>query len=118
MKLLTFILTISLIFNLGAQAETSSHINACKILKKMSSCCKKESSQQAECCCAKMTCKTTTKYNDVLLPVEQNSISLNNEFLQIQNLSVNFNNLLTFHFSATYFDWANPPSQNNIPLLT
>ena len=118
MKLLTFILTISLIFNLGAQAAISSHINACKIFKKMSSCCKKESSQQAECCCAKMKCKTTTKYNDALSPITQNSISLNNEFLQIQNLSVNFNNLLNFHFSAIYFHWGNPPSQNNIPLLT
>ena len=118
MKLLRFILTISLIFNLGTQAAISCDMNACKISKKMSSCCKKESSQQAECCCAKMKCKTTTKYNDVLPPITQNSISLNNEFLQIQNLSVNFNNLVTFHFSAKYFHWANPPSQNNIPLLT
>jgi hypothetical protein len=118
MKLLTFILTISLIFNLGVKSAISYHMNACKISKKMSLCCKKESSQQAGCCCAKMKCKIKTKYNDVLPSIAQNLISLQNEFLQIQNLSVNFNDLVIIHFSAKYFYWANPPSQNNIPLLT
>ena len=118
MKLLTFILTISLIFNLGVKSAISYHMNACKISKKMSLCCKKESSQQAGCCCAKMKCKIKTKYNDVLPSIAQNLISLQNEFLQIQNLLVNFDEAIPFRFSATYYQWANPPSKNNIPLLT
>ena len=118
MKLLRFILITSLILNLGTQAVISCNMKTCKLSKKVSSCCKKEASQQTECCCSKMECKTTTKYNDVLPPVVQNSISLQNEFLQIKNLLVNFDEAIFFRFSATYFHWANPHSKNNIPLLT
>jgi hypothetical protein len=118
MKLLRFILTISLMLNLGTQAAISCNMKTCKLSKKISSCCKKEASQQTECCCAKMKCKTTTKYNDVLPPVVQNSISLQNELLQIKNLLVIFDQAISFRFSPTYFHLANPPSKNNIPLLT
>ena len=104
--------------NLGTQAAISCNMKTCKLSKKISSCCKKEASQQTECCCAKMKCKTTTKYNDVLPPVVQNSISLQNELLQIKNLLVIFDKAISFRFSATYLHWANPPSKNNIPLLT
>ena len=104
--------------NLGTQAAISCNMKTCKLSKKISSCCKKEVSQQSECCCAKMKCKTTTKYNDVLPPVVQNSISLQNEFLQIKNLLVIFDKAISSRFSATYFHLANPPSKNNIPLLT
>ena len=118
MKFLRFILTFSLILNLSTQAAISCDMKACKISKKVVSCCKKEADQQIECCCAKMKCKTTTKYNDVLPPVVQNAISLQYEFLQIQDLLVTFNQVIPFRFSTTYFQWANPPSKNNIPLLT
>ena len=118
MKLLRFILTFSLILNLGTQAAISCDMKACKISKKVASCCKKDATQQTECCCAKMKCKTTTKYNDVLPPVVQNAISLQYEFLQIQDLLVTFNQVIPFRFSTTYFQWANPPLKNNIPLLT
>jgi hypothetical protein len=118
MKLLRFILTFSLMLNLGTQAAISCDMKACKISKKVASCCKKDATQQTECCCAKMKCKTTAKFNDVLPPLVQNSISLQYEFLQIQNLLVNFDDLISFRFSAKYFHWANSPSQNNIPLLT
>jgi hypothetical protein len=118
MKLLRFILTFSLILNLGTPAAIPCDMKACKISKKVASCCKKESAQQMECCCAKMKCKTTTKYNDVLPPSVQNSISLQYEFLQIHNLLVNFDQVSLIRFSATYYQWANPPSKNNVPLLT
>ena len=118
MKLLRFILTFSLIFNLSMQAAISCDMKACKISKKGSSCCKKEAAQQTECCCAKMKCKTTTKYNDVLPPVMKNSISLQYKFLQIQDLLVTINQVILPRLSATYFYRANPPSKNNIPLLT
>ena len=118
MKLLRFILTFSLMLNLGTQAAISCDMKACKISKKVASCCKKDATQQTECCCAKMKCKTTTKFNDVLPPVVQNSISLQYEFLQIQDLLVTINQVIPPRLSATYFYRANPPSKNNIPLLT
>ena len=115
---LRFILTFSLILNLSIQAAISCDMKACKISKKVVSCCKKEADQQIECCCAKMQCKTTTKHNDVLPPIAQNEISLQYEFLQIQDLLVTFNQVIPFRFSTTYSQWANPPSKDNIPLLT
>ena len=118
MKFLRFILTFSLVLNLSTQAAISCDMKFCKVSKKAASCCKKEADQQIECCCAKMQCKTTTKHNDVLPPVVQNAILLQYEFLQIQDLLVTFNQVIPFYFSATYFRWANPPSKNNIPLLT
>ena len=118
MKFLRFILTFSLILNLGMQAAISCDMKACKISKKVASCCKKETAQQSECCCAKMKCKTTTKYNDVLPPVIQTSILLQYEYLAIQEVFSTVNKIIPFYFSATYFRWANPPSKNNIPLLT
>ena len=118
MKLLRFILTFSLIVNLGIPVAISCDMKSCKIAKKVASCCKKETAEQTECCCAKMKCKTTTKYNDILPPVVQSIVSLQYEFLQVQDLLINFNQVIPFYFSATYYQWANPSSKNNIPLLT
>ena len=118
MNFLRLILTFSLILNLGTQAAISCDMKACKISKKVVSCCKKEAVQQIECCCAKMKCKTTTKYNDVLPPVIQTSILLQYEYLAIQEVFSTVNKVIPFYFSATYFRWANPSSKNNIPLLT
>ena len=91
MKFLRLILTFSLILNLGTQAAISCDMKACKISKKVVSCCKKEAGQQIECCCAKMKCKTPTKYNDVLPPVVQTPISLQCEYLSIQQVFVTVN---------------------------
>ena len=118
MKLLRFILTFSLIVNLGTQAAISCDMESCKIAKKVASCCKKETAEQTECCCTKMKCKTTTKYNDVLPPVAQTTTLLQYEYLSIQEVFSTVNKIIPFCFSATYFRWANPPSINNIPLLT
>ena len=118
MIFLRFILTFSLIVNLGTQAAISCDKKFCKISKRVASCCKKEAEKQIECCCAKMQCKTTTKYNDVLPPVVKNAILLQYEFFQIQDLLATFNQVIPFRFSTTYFQWENPPSKNNIPLLT
>ena len=118
MKFLKFILIFSLILNLGTQAAISCDMKACKISKKVDSCCKKETAQQSGCCCAKMKCKTTTKYSDVLPPVIQTSILLQYEYLAIQEVFSTVNKVIPFYFSATYFRWANPSSKNNIPLLT
>ena len=87
MQLLKFILTFSLILNLGTQASISCDMEGCKISKKGASCCKKETTQQSECCCAKMQCKTTRKYNDVLPPIVQISISFQYEYLLIQDVT-------------------------------
>ena len=118
MKLLRFILTFSLILNLGTQAAISCDMKACKISKKVASCCKKETAQQTECCCAKMQCKTTTKYNDVLPPIVQSNNFIQYEYLTIQDFLLTFNQVIPFCYATTYFQWANPPSKNNIPLLT
>ncbi|MBT7377034.1 MAG: hypothetical protein HN820_02630 [Candidatus Marinimicrobia bacterium] len=118
MKLFRFILTFSLILNLGTQAAISCDMKACKISKKVASCCKKETTQQVECCCAKMKCKTTTKYNDVLVPVVDSAISFQYWNLATQDVMTPINQIIPFRFSATYFHWANPPTKNNIPLLT
>ena len=104
--------------NLGTQAAISCDMKVCKISKKVASCCKKYTTQKTECCCAKMKCKTTTKYNDVVLPVVQTFISTQCEYLKIQDNLELFNQVIPFRFSVTYFHWANPPSKNNIPLLT
>ncbi|MBC8311970.1 MAG: hypothetical protein H8E72_06660 [Candidatus Marinimicrobia bacterium] len=118
MKFLRFILTFSLILNLGTQAAISCDMKACKISKKVTSCCKKEMAQQTECCCAKMKCKTTKRYNDVFPPVVESTNSLQYEHLAIQDVITTIKHVIPFQFSATYFHWANPPSKNNIPLLT
>ena len=104
--------------SLGTQAAISCDMKACKLSKKVASCCKKETAQQSECCCTKMQCKATTKYNDVLSPVIQTSILLQYEYLATQDVLTIINKVVPRCFSATYFHWANPPSKNNIPLLT
>ena len=118
MEFIRLILTFSLILNLGTQAAISCDMKFCKISKKAASCCKKEIAQQVECCCAKMKCKTTTKYNDVLPPAIQTSIFLQYEYLTIEEVLTTVYKIIPSCFSATYFRWANPPSKNNIPLLT
>ena len=118
MKFLRYIIIFSLILNLGTQAALPCDMKSCKISNKVISCCKKEAIQQSECCCAKMECKTTTKYNDELPPVSKLSISLQFEYLFPQKVLGAANKTFPFNFSFIYFHWANPPSKNNIPLLT
>ena len=118
MKFLRFILIFSLVLNLGTQAVILCDMKACKISKKVTICCKKEAVQQTECCCAQMKCKTTLLYNDVLPPLVHKGTSIQYEYLATQDVLTIINKVVPRCFSATYFHWANPPSKNNIPLLT
>ena len=118
MKFLRFILTFSLVFNLLTQASSQCDMKACKVSKKAITCCKKETAPIIECCCAKMKCKTTIKYNDVLPFWGYNTISIEHDYLPIQDTILIINKVTSFLFSTEYFNRANPPSKNNIPLLT
>jgi len=118
MKFLRFILIFSLVLNLGTQAVILCDMKACKISKKVTICCKKEAVQQTECCCAQMKCKTTPLYNDVLPPLVYKGTSIQYEYLAMQNVVLIINKTIPFLFSTKYFHRANPPSKNNIPLLT
>ena len=118
MKFLRFILTFSVLFNLLTQASSQCDMKACKVSKEVITCCKKETAQKIECCCVEMKCKTTIKYNDMLPFWGYKVISIQHDYLSIQNAGLIINKANPFLFSTKYFHWANPPSKNNIPLLT
>ena len=118
MKFLRFILIFALTLNLATQASIPCDMKDCTVSKKITICCKKQTAQKVECCCAKMKCKTASKPNDVLAFVDYKTISIQHDYLPIQDFFLIINKTTPVLFSTKYFHWSNPPSKNNIPLLT
>ena len=100
MNFLRFILTFSLVFNLVTQASIPCDMKACKVPKKLTTCCKKETVQKIECCCAKMECESIINYNDKLALIGNKTISIQYDYLVIQDVVFIIDKVNPFLFST------------------